>query len=136
MHEGNHVTTKASMKHKKMEEQCYLEEWELQDGLSIRLYNDDEHRACYLKPKEGPMRVQEPNGNLRSQIQNIVTCYTYASLCMHQGGKTPSEEREKKEKKTQNMRMWMRKSRSVCHDIYIFQHYMIEFTRRDKKFVH
>jgi hypothetical protein len=116
------------MKHKKMEEQCYLEEWELQDGLSITLNSEDEHRACYLKPKEGPMRVQEPNGNPRSEIQNIVTYYTHASLCMHQGGKTPPEERGKKEKKTLNMRTRMRKSRSVWHDIYIFQHYMVEFT--------
>jgi hypothetical protein len=59
-----------------MEEQWYLVEWELQDGLSIRLNSEDEHRTCYLKPKEGPMRVHEPNGNSRTHIQNVVTYYT------------------------------------------------------------
>jgi hypothetical protein len=87
-------------------------------GRIIRLNNEDKHRACYLKPRVTDKSLGT-NGNLRSQIQNIVTYYTYASLCMHQGGKMPSEEREKKEKKTPNMSMRMRKSEAFG-TIFIF----------------
>jgi hypothetical protein len=39
---------------------------------------EDEHRTCHDEPQEGPMRFEEGNGNLRSQIHNVVT-YTYAA---------------------------------------------------------
>jgi hypothetical protein len=63
--------------------------------LSIRLNSEDEHCTCYLKPKEGPMRVHEPNGNPRTHIQNVVTDYTYAS-----GREDDVRKKGKKEKKT------------------------------------
>jgi hypothetical protein len=48
---------------------------------------------------------------------------------MYASGREDAVRRKgKKEKKIPNMRTEMRKSRSVWHDIYIVQHYMVEFT--------
>jgi uncharacterized protein YigE (DUF2233 family) len=42
-------------------------------------HTKEENRACYSETKEGPMKVEKLSINPRSQIQNIVTYYTYTA---------------------------------------------------------
>jgi hypothetical protein len=124
-----------------MQEQWYLAEWGLQDELSVRLNGGDEHRTCYDdEAKEAPMRVEEPNGNLRLQMENVVNYY----IRMQQGGKIPSQGRKrmrrkagredtvprkkKNEKKNPNVRSGMRKSDSARCDQF-FKCYMVKVRR-------
>jgi hypothetical protein len=94
-----------------MEEQWYLAGWLLQARLLRRRNEEDEHHTCYGEPQEGLMRVEEANGNPRSQIQNVGTYYTYTT-----GWEDAIPRKKKSEKKNLNARTRMRKSGSAQCD--------------------
>jgi hypothetical protein len=42
-------------------------------------HTEEENLAWYSETKEGPINVEKPSINPKSQIQNVVTYYTYTA---------------------------------------------------------
>jgi hypothetical protein len=70
-----------------------------ENRLLITQNSKDVDFDCYDDTTKEPMRNKEPNSNMNSYIQNVVTYYTYAS---DRRGKMSLEERKKREGKSEH----------------------------------